>query len=68
MERKNVYITMDFWDGFIKSRPDFTPFPEEDIICKGKIWYDLYLFIRRSNLGTVVKRIKLYNELIANVI
>ena len=50
MERKNVYITMDFWDGFIKSRPDFTPFPEENIICKGKIWYDLYLFIRRSNL------------------
>ena len=41
---------MDFWDSFIKSRPSFTPFPEENIIRKCKIWDDLYLFISRSNL------------------
>ena len=28
----------------------------------------LGLFVTKSKLGTVVKRIKLYNELIANVI
>lgn len=66
MERKNVYVRMDFLDDFIKSKPNFPPFPDENIIRKGKIWYDLYLFISRSNLFFDCSAAEFQNKAVAD--
>lgn len=66
IERKNVYVRMDFLDDFIKSQPDFPPFPDENIIRKGKIWYDLYLFISRSNLFFDCSAAEFQNKAVAD--